>query len=157
MWWNQRRPEILEDFDREVLGRVPNNVPKVTWEVTNKVEFMVGSHPVVGRQIVGHVDNSSYPLIEVNIQMTLVTPAGAKDSVPVMMMFGGGGGLPQPGAPSQQELIADGWGYASVNPGSIQADSGGSRGTGPATGLTRGIRSLSARASKNWLFSIAAT
>src|SRR5262245_44643162 len=23
MWWKQRRPEIVEDFDREVLGRVP--------------------------------------------------------------------------------------------------------------------------------------
>ena len=31
MWWNQRRPEIVEDFEREVLGRVPKNVPKVTW------------------------------------------------------------------------------------------------------------------------------
>src|ERR1700683_1707598 len=30
-WWNQRRPEIVEDFDREVLGRVPKNMPKVTW------------------------------------------------------------------------------------------------------------------------------
>src|SRR5437667_8242424 len=28
MWWSQRRPEIVEDFDREVLGRVPKNVPK---------------------------------------------------------------------------------------------------------------------------------
>src|ERR1700751_85342 len=25
MWWNQRRPEIVEDFEREVLGRVPKN------------------------------------------------------------------------------------------------------------------------------------
>src|ERR1051326_4709873 len=33
-WWNQRRPEIVEDFEREVLGRVPKNVPRVTWEVT---------------------------------------------------------------------------------------------------------------------------
>ena len=33
MWWKQRRPEIVEDFDREVLGRVPKNVPKVTWTV----------------------------------------------------------------------------------------------------------------------------
>src|SRR5579859_7863093 len=32
MWWNQRRPEIVEDFDREVLGRVPKTIPKVTWE-----------------------------------------------------------------------------------------------------------------------------
>src|SRR5271169_2897155 len=23
-WWKQRRPEIVEDFDREVYGRVPN-------------------------------------------------------------------------------------------------------------------------------------
>src|SRR4029453_6960291 len=30
MWWKQRRPEIVEDFDRDVLGRVPQNVPKVT-------------------------------------------------------------------------------------------------------------------------------
>src|SRR5579872_560661 len=35
MWWKQRRPEIVEDFDREVLGRVPANVPKVAWTVTN--------------------------------------------------------------------------------------------------------------------------
>src|SRR5919197_2502902 len=29
VWWRQRRPEIVEDFDREVLGRVPKNVPKI--------------------------------------------------------------------------------------------------------------------------------
>ena len=23
LWWNERRPEIVEDFEREVLGRVP--------------------------------------------------------------------------------------------------------------------------------------
>src|SRR6202142_593665 len=27
MWNNQRRAEIIEDFEREVLGRVPKNVP----------------------------------------------------------------------------------------------------------------------------------
>src|ERR1039458_1468459 len=35
MWWNQRRPEIVEDFDREVYGRVPKNVPKVSWRVVS--------------------------------------------------------------------------------------------------------------------------
>ena len=29
MWWKERRPEIVEDFDREVYGRVPKDVPKV--------------------------------------------------------------------------------------------------------------------------------
>src|SRR6516165_2782049 len=49
MWWKQRRPEILEDFDREVLGRVPKNVPKVSWSVTQSVQGMVGSRAVIGR------------------------------------------------------------------------------------------------------------
>ena len=94
--WNQRRAEILEDFDREVLGRVPKDAPKVTWTVTRSVDFMVGTYPVVGKQLTGHVDNSAYPAIDVNIQMTLVTPADTKSPVPVMMMFGGGRGLPAP-------------------------------------------------------------
>jgi hypothetical protein len=29
-WWKVRRPEVVEDFEREVVGRVPPNVPKVT-------------------------------------------------------------------------------------------------------------------------------
>lgn len=159
MWWNERRPEIVEDFDREVLGRVPGNVPRVIWEVTNKTDVMVGPYAAVAKQLVGRVDNSSYPLIEVNIQMTLVTPAGISGAVPVMMMFGGGCNVPQSGTaagatavaaavasadpPAQQQLIAGGWGCASINPASIQADAGGSRGAGsPATGLTRGIIGL---------------
>ena len=27
-WWNKRRPEIVEDFDREVYGRVPRTFPR---------------------------------------------------------------------------------------------------------------------------------
>src|ERR1700756_3473337 len=45
VWWDQRRPEIVEDFEREVLGRVPKNVPKVTWEVTKTANTEVASHP----------------------------------------------------------------------------------------------------------------
>jgi hypothetical protein len=60
VWWDKRRPEIVEEFDREVLGRVPKNVPKVTWEVTKTSEAKVGAYPVVGKQLVGHVDNSSF-------------------------------------------------------------------------------------------------
>src|SRR5437588_2939941 len=71
-WWNQRRPEIVEDFEREVLGRIPKNVPKVTWTVTNTINATIGSRPVIGQQLTGHVDNSSYPQISVDIQMILV-------------------------------------------------------------------------------------
>src|SRR6202040_3107608 len=42
VWWNQRRPEIVEEFDREVYGRAPKTTPKVNWEVTGATKEMVG-------------------------------------------------------------------------------------------------------------------
>jgi hypothetical protein len=141
MWWKQRRPEIVEDFEREVVGRVPRHVPKVTWTVTDTATTMVGANPAISKQLVGHVDNSSYPLINVDIQMTVVTPAKATGAVPLMMMMTYPRGTvpqrpPTPGAdpPATEQLIADGWGYASITPVSIQADSG--------AGLTKGIIGL---------------
>lgn len=156
LWWKQRRPEIVEDFEREVFGRVPKNVPKVTWSITTQAsDRVVGSLPVVAKQLVGRVDNSTCPSIKVEIQMTLVTPAAAKSPVPVLMMFGGfgGSGFPRrPGEPaptnrfsafgggtfadppSTEQLIAAGWGYATIVPNSIQADNG--------AGLTKGIIGL---------------
>ena len=165
-WWNQRRPEIVEDFEREVLGRIPKKVPGVIWKVTKTAEATVGGHPVIGKQLVGHVEDPSNTGIQVDIQLTLVVPADAKGPVPVMMMFGGRtipeiafpapafpgragapgrGAPPGPGAPvpppppnadlpATEQLIADGWGFASINPGSIQADNG--------AGLTKGIIGL---------------
>ncbi len=78
IWWKQRRPEIVEDFEREVFGRVPANVPAVKWELKQTVNTQVAGVPVIAKQLVGHVDNSSYPAITVDIQMTIVTPANAK-------------------------------------------------------------------------------
>jgi len=59
-WWNQRRPEIVEDFDREIYGRVPRNTPAVRWEVTSTTRTNNGDVPVITKQLAGHVDNSSY-------------------------------------------------------------------------------------------------
>jgi lysophospholipase L1-like esterase len=126
MWWKQRRPEIVEDFEREVLGRVPQNAPKVTWTVASTANAASGSHATITKRLVGHVDNALYPQLSVDIQMTLVTPAEASRPVPVMMMFGRGGN-PQ----ATEQLIAARWGYATIDPASIQADNG--------AGLTRGI------------------
>jgi len=52
-WWMQRRPEIVEDFEREVVGRVPKSVPKVIWTIANTETAIVASHPVIKRQLVG--------------------------------------------------------------------------------------------------------
>jgi len=144
-WWNQRRPEIVEDFDREVYGRVPRVTPKVKWEVvevTNEVKY---DFPVITKKLVGHVDNSSYPQITVDIRLTLTTPQNAKGPVPVIMEFGfqlppgfvppaPPPGTPPPGPPWQQQVLSRGWGYAVLIPTSVQADNG--------AGLTQGIIGL---------------
>jgi hypothetical protein len=192
-WWSKRRPEIVEDFDREVYGRVPKVTPKVNWEAVNTTTGKNGDIDIVTKQLVGVVDNSMDPDIEVKIALTLTTPANATKPVPVIMQFGGGfgglgggrGGEPPAGPPYgpnaftppfalppatrggaatpsvaaaagrggaipgaapgaagrgptgptwQQQVLARGWGYASLNPGSVQADNG--------AGLTLGIIGL---------------
>ena len=94
--WTKRRAEIKELFDREVYGRVPRNMPSVKWEIVSNEKGQSGDLPVITKQLVGHVDNSSYPAITVNIGMTLVTPATATGPVPIVMQFGGGGPNPMP-------------------------------------------------------------
>ena len=102
-WWNMRRAQILEGFDREVLGRVPKDVPAVTWQVVGVDHERVGFMPVVATKLVGHVDNSAYPLINVDLQMTLVLPENVTKPVPVLMMFSRSD-YPNPAQPNQQEL-----------------------------------------------------
>jgi hypothetical protein len=87
MWWKQRRPEIVESFDREVYGRVPPHTPKVDWKIISTTKEQVGDFPVVIKQLIGQVDNSSYPLIAVNIELSLTTPANAIGPVPIVMEF----------------------------------------------------------------------
>jgi hypothetical protein len=192
IWWKLRRPEIVEDMEKEVYGRLPENIPDVKWTVDISEREMIGFMPVIAKKLTGHVDNSAYPLIDVNISMVLVVPANTKGPVPVLMMFGratlpapaqpnqneleiinkavrkllsesdpevkaifdkykaytpvtrassvspfGGMGAqsnPNADPPSTQQLIAAGWGYATIDPSSIQADNG--------AGLTRGIIGL---------------
>ena len=87
-WWNLRRPEIVEYFDREIYGRIPEELPSVNWEVAETKQDKNGEVPVITKTLVGHVDNSSYPDITVDIQLTLTVPADADGPVPVMMEFG---------------------------------------------------------------------
>lgn len=103
-WWKQRRPEIVEDMEREVYGRLPKNIPGVKWTVKITDNEMIGRTPVIAKQLIGHVDNSAYPLINVDINMMLVVPTNVKGPVPVLMMFGGRPTLPAPAQPSPEDL-----------------------------------------------------
>jgi hypothetical protein len=187
VWNKSRKPEIMEDFEREVYGRLPKNIPKVTWTVKIEDKEVVGRVPVIARQLVGTVDNSVFSTINVAINMVVVLPTNVKGPVPVLMMFGRPT-LPAPAQPSKEhmdkinsafkemliksstemkaifeqypaytpitklpppnffapptngdsptteQLLAAGWGYATIDPSSIQADNG--------AGLTQGIIGL---------------
>ena len=147
MWWTKRRPEIVEDFDREIYGRAPQSTPKVHWEVVSTTKETNGDVPIITKKLVGHVDNSTYPGVTVNIDLTLSTPANASAPVPVMMELAWSPEvlaslmkrfpemMKQPAGPTwQRQVLAKGWGYASYIPTSVQADNG--------EGLTQGIIGL---------------
>jgi hypothetical protein len=151
-WWNRRRPEIAEDFDREIYGRTPKNLPKVNWEVVSVQREMNGGYPVITKKLIGHVGASAprnpstggasaslrgQPQINVDIQLSVCTPADATGPVPVIMelafVFPRSFNFPRDTS-WQQQLLQKGWGYAVLVPTSVQADNG--------AGLTQGIIGL---------------
>ncbi|HEX2393849.1 MAG TPA: acetylxylan esterase [Bacteroidales bacterium] len=144
MWWTRRRPELIELFDREVYGRVPENIPAINWVVVKLSEEIEKGVPVIKKELEGRVDNSSYPSIEVTVKLNLTVPKKASGPVPVVMEFGfifpPGFRRPEPapGVPVeptwQEQVLARGWAYAVIIPTSFQADHG--------AGLTRGIIGL---------------
>jgi hypothetical protein len=149
-WWKLRRPEIVEEFDREILGREPRNTPRVNWEVVSTTREEKGGIPVVTKNLLGHVDDGAYPQIKVNIELTLTTPAKAGGPVPVVMELGWSAKMLEAlrshftdeqwadfigkGPSWQEQVLAKGWGYATLIPTSVQADKG--------DGLTEGIIGL---------------
>jgi acetyl esterase/lipase len=121
--WPKRRAEIVEEFEREVYGRIPKNVPNVKWEVTRTAEGESGGIATVTKTLAGHVNNSAFPRIEVTIQASFAVPKDAAGRVPIILQFGGGFGGGRGGARSwTQQALAKGWGYGTINPNSIQGD-----------------------------------
>ncbi len=141
VWWNKRRPEIVELFEREIYGRMPEGLPAVTWEVREERIDTVGAVPVLTRELTGRMDNSAFPEIGVEISLRVSTPAASSSPVPLIMEFGflfpRNFRMPEPPAgrpvePDWRELLVKkGWGYALLVPTSYQADNG--------AGLNRGI------------------
>ena len=144
--WRRRRLEIIEEFESEIYGRLPENIPPVKWEVVSVTDTVVGNLPIREKLLKGVVDNRAYPAIGVEIELLVATPAGAEGPVPIVLEFGWienpFNRAPveplRPGAATEptwkEQLITRGWGYGILVPHSIQADNG--------AGLTRGIIGL---------------
>ena len=153
--WRSRRAEILELYEKNIYGRIPPTAPKVTWQVA-ETDPKARDGAAARKKIVGAVgSNAEGPRITV----TLTTPANASKPVPVILLVNFGGGPPPPpldiaqGAPSTSrgapgtaargpafnahadpaladEILARGWGYATVGYADIQPDRATTAGDG---------------------------
>ena len=149
--WQKRRAEIKAMFDENVYGKYPAHIPAVTWNVDSVEPMTVQGIPAIVKHVTGHVDNSSYPAITVDIHADVVTPASSKGKkVPVII--GGGSIRPRPvfarppgqavhqlssppDAPDSAKLLLQhGWGFVGRNSNEVQADNG--------AGLDKGIIGL---------------
>jgi hypothetical protein len=142
-WIEQRRPELLKYYQSEVYGRIPDTAPKVTWQIVSNDDNALGGIAVM-KQLAGHMGGPDDPAIKV----TLYTPAHAARPVPALVSisfnFGAGArsrgrspsatnsaatnaaavtrgfGGPQRGTP--EELITNGFAYATIVYNSIETD-----------------------------------
>ncbi|MGC1459228.1 MAG: hypothetical protein WA825_13200 [Steroidobacteraceae bacterium] len=104
-WFSKRRPQIVEDFEREVLGRVPANVPAVSFAVKASESERLGGVPVSATLLTGHLDNSSFPGISVDFPVMLIKPVNHSRPMPLLIMFAlGTPPFPAPVPPSAADV-----------------------------------------------------
>jgi hypothetical protein len=121
MWFKARRPEILRFFRDEIYGAVPENAPKVTWEVTETDENARNGTAIL-RRIVGRMDDKEDGP---RMNLTVYTPAKAKGPVPVLLNLTfafRAGARPPGGFDLVEETLSRGWGYAALGYTDIQPD-----------------------------------
>ena len=93
-----------------------------------------GAHhsiPTETNDLTGHVDNSTYPAVSVDIDLHVTVPVQAGVRVPLMLYLAFDPPAPKPGqavgsppaGPSwEDQVLARGWGYAVLFPTSVQPD-----------------------------------
>src|SRR5262245_19429538 len=122
VWVKKRRPEILKVYQTEIYGRVPENAPKVTWEVT-ETDAKARDGAAVLRRVVGRMGaKPDGP----KMTLTVYTPAKAEKPVPILLnisFFGAGKAPGKPGGfDPVAEVLGRGWAYATIGYGDIQPD-----------------------------------
>lgn len=148
-WVQKRRPEILKFYREEIYGRVPENAPKVTWEIAQTDPTARNGSAIMTRVTGRMGEKADGP----KFNLTLHRPANATGPVPVMLNitfgFPPGGGRPAMAGKGQEappkgknepakkapakgrgpafvdpvaETLGRGWAHASLNYSEIQPD-----------------------------------
>jgi hypothetical protein len=119
MWQRRRRPEIIKLYERSIFGAIPANAPKVTWQV-GETDGSAHGGRAVRKTIVGRMGTAADAP---SMNLTLYTPIESSKPVPVILLVNFTGGAPPAGDPPvAADIIARGWGYATVVYTDIQPD-----------------------------------
>ena len=130
--WAKRRAEIMRSYETQIYGRTPANTPKVSWQVA-ETDPNAREGAAVRKKVVGTIGTN--PDAQ-KITVMVTTPANAKKAAPVILLVNFGGGPPPPPGttargpafnphsdpPAAADILARGWGYATVGYGDIQPD-----------------------------------
>lgn len=120
--WRRRRVEIAADFDREIYGRVPPRLPNVHWKVIDSAAETVGALPAITRHLIGHAGGIDPRAVDVQLELSL--PANARGPVPLILQIGSGKVFPGPVSTWREQVLAMGWGAATLIATSVQPDDG---------------------------------
>ena len=157
--WRARRAEILRLYETNIYGRTPAKTPAVSWQVA-ETDPKARNGAAARKKIVGAVgSNAAAPRITV----TLTTPANAIKPVPVILLVNFGGGPPAPPGTATRgpgfnahadpaladDILARGWGYATVGYADIQPDRANTSGEA-VMGLSAAMNPGTAAAPDAW-------
>ena len=133
-WQTRRRSEIVKSYESQIFGRLPANLPKVEWQVT-ETDPKARDGQAIRQKVVGTVGTG---IRAVHINLAVYTPANVTKRVPVILLANFGGGntpasappargsttpaLPLGEPPVAAEILARGWGYATLQYQDIQPD-----------------------------------
>jgi hypothetical protein len=138
MWFTQRRPEILKFYQEEIYGQIPDNAPKVTWEVA-ETDRNARNGAAIMKRVIGRMgDKPSGP----RLALTVHLPANSNGPVPILLSISFGfpvargpgagqrgqgtgkapGRAPAGGFDVLEETLKRGWGHVSLNYSDIQPD-----------------------------------
>lgn len=130
-WYYHRKPEIIEDFEREIYGRVPDNIPPISWKIVSKEHKTMAGFPVEIQKLIGTVNNQRFPSVNVNLEISIGFRTDINKPVPAIMeftwIFPPGMNRPTPPTnevPWSEQVIANGWAFIQFNPTTVQADHG---------------------------------
>jgi hypothetical protein len=117
--WKRRREELIRIYEAEIIGRIPRDAPKVAW-TRLLIHGALPSDTPDPIFVTGKIgDARDAP----RMMLTIHLPKGAKGRVPVILALqfpGGDGKVPDP--PVAADILARGWGYATLGYVDIQPD-----------------------------------